>query len=158
MNGKKVVSVVKPMAEKIIGELGYVLVDVEYKKQINGMVLELFIDGPNGISINDCEKVSKALDLPLDELNPTNNLPYSLNVSSLGLDRPITTEYEFNKYKGKDVELKFYEPLKPYNKKVMEGELSSWNDESVTIIIGPENMMVQVPKKSIAQIVPVIKF
>ena len=39
MNGKKVVSVVKPMAEKIIGELGYVLVDVEYKKQINGMVL-----------------------------------------------------------------------------------------------------------------------
>ena len=158
MNGKKVVSVVKPMAEKIVSDLGYVLVDVEYKKQINGMVLEMFIDSPNGISINDCEAVSKALDLPLDDLNPTNNVPYSLNVSSLGLDRPITTEYEFNKYKGKDVELKFYEPLKPYNKKVLEGELNGWNEDSVTVIIGPEKTMVQIPKKSIAQIVPVIKF
>lgn len=158
MNGKKVVSVVKPMAEKIVSELGYVLVDVEYKKQINGMVLELFIDSPNGISIDDCEKVSKAVDAPLDELNPTNNVPYSLNVSSLGLDRPLTTEYEFNKYKGQEVEFKFYEPLKPYNKKVLSGVLNSWDEESVTLLIGPEDGLLNVPRKIIAQIVPVIKF
>lgn len=158
MNGKKVISLVKPMAEKIVSELGYVLVDVEYKKQINGMVLELFIDSPNGISINDCEAVSKAIDLPLDELNPTNNEPYSLNVSSLGLDRPIKTDYEFNKYKGKEVEFKFYEPLKPFNKKVINGELHSWDEESVTLVVGPEDELIKVPKKIIAQIVPVIKF
>lgn len=156
MNGKKVVTAVFPVAEKIVSDLGYVLVDVEYKKQNSGMVLELFIDSENGISINDCEKVSKALDEPLDTLDPTNGVPYSLNVSSLGLDRPLTTEYQFNKYKNSEVELKFYEPLKPYNKKVLQGILKSWNLETVTVLINSKEETIS--KKSIAQIVPVIKF
>lgn len=156
MNGKKVVTAVFPVAEKIVSDLGYVLVDVEYKKQNSGMVLELFIDSENGISINDCEKVSKALDEPLDALDPTNGAPYSLNVSSLGLDRPLTTEYQFNKYKNSEVELKFYEPLKPYNKKVLQGILKSWNLETVTVLINSKEETIS--KKSIAQIVPVIKF
>ena len=156
MNGKKVVTAVFPVAEKIVSDLGYVLVDVEYKKQNSGMVLELFIDSENGISINDCEKVSKALDEPLDTLDPTTGAPYSLNVSSLGLDRPLTTEYQFNKYKNSEVELKFYEPLKPYNKKVLQGILKSWNLETVTVLINSKEETIS--KKSIAQIVPVIKF
>lgn len=156
MNGKKVITTVMPVASKIVSELGYVLVDVEYKKQFDGMVLEFFIDSPNGININDCEKVSKALDGPLDQLNPTNDVPYSLNVSSLGLDRPLTTEYQFNKYKGKEVELKFYKPLMPYNKKQIVAILTSWDDENVVVKI--EDDEVKILRKSIAQIVPVIKF
>ena len=156
MNGKKVITTVMPVASKIVSELGYVLVDVEYKKQFDGMVLEFFIDSPNGININDCEKVSKALDEPLDQLNPTNDVPYSLNVSSLGLDRPLTTEYQFNKYKGQEVELKFYKPLMPYHKKQIVAILTSWDDENVVVKI--EDDEVKILRKSIAQIVPVIKF
>ena len=156
MNGKKVITTVMPVASKIVSELGYVLVDVEYKKQFGGMVLEFFIDSPNGININDCEKISKALDEPLDQLNPTNDVPYSLNVSSLGLDRPLTTEYQFNKYKGQEVELKFYKPLMPYNKKQIVAILTSWDDENVVVKI--EDDEVKILRKSIAQIVPVIKF
>lgn len=156
MNGKKVITTVMPVASKIVSELGYVLVDVEYKKQFDGMVLEFFIDSPNGININDCEKVSKALDEPLDQLNPTNDVPYSLNVSSLGLDRPLTTEYQFNKYKGQEVELKFYKPLMPYNKKQIVAILTSWDDENIVVEI--EDNEVNILRKSIAQIVPVIKF
>lgn len=156
MNGKKVVSIVMPMATKIVSDLGYTLVDVEYRKQFDGMVLEFFIDSPTGININDCEKVSKALDEPLDQLNPTNDVPYSLNVSSLGLDRPLTTEYEFNKYKGKEVELKFYQPLQPFNKKQLSAVLDSWNDSEVIVTI--DNQNITISRKSIAQIVPVIKF
>ena len=107
MNGKKVISTCYPPCEKIVSELGYVLVDMEYKKQVGGMVLELFIDSEKGITLDDCEKVSRALDEPLDELNPTNDESYTLNVSSLGLDRPLTTEYQFNKYQDKEVEVKF---------------------------------------------------
>ena len=158
MNGKKVISACYPLASKIVTDLGYVLVDIEYKKQVSGMVLELFIDSEKGITLDDCEKVSRALDEPLDELNPTNDESYSLNVSSLGLDRPLTTEYQFNKYKGKEVEAKFYEPLKPYNKKVMTGQLHSWDENSVTLEIGPNNVQVIIPRKIIAQIVPVIDF
>lgn len=156
MNGKKVVSVVMPMATKIVSDLGYTLVDVEYRKQFDGMVLEFFIDSPTGININDCEKVSKALDEPLDQLNPTNDVPYSLNVSSLGLDRPLTTEYEFNKYKGKEVEIKFYQPIQPFNKKQLSAVLDSWNDSEIIVTI--DNQNITISRKSIAQIVPVIKF
>lgn len=157
MNGKKVISSCKDEIDKIVSSLGYVLVDLEYSKKVNGMVLELFIDSPNGITLNDCEKVSRALDKPLDDINPTNDEPYCLNVSSLGLDRPLTTEYQFNKYKGEDVEVKFYEPLKPYNKKLFEGKLLSWNDEVVCIETQEEGA-IELPKSKIAQIVPVIKF
>lgn len=157
MSGKKVVTQVFPLATKICEELGYVLVDVEYKKQVGGMVLELFIDSENGISITDCEKVSKALDEPLDELNPTDNVAYSLNVSSLGLDRPLTTEYQFNKYKGKEVEVKFYMPLKPYNKKLLTAVLEGWSQEEVTLLVENKDL-ITISKKIIAQIVPVIKF
>ena len=156
MNGKKVVSVVMPMATKIVSDLGYTLVDVEYRKQFDGMVLEFFIDSPTGININDCEKVSKALDEPLDQLNPTNDVPYSLNVSSLGLDRPLTTEYEFNRYKGKEVEIKFYQPIQPFNKKQLSAVLDSWNDSEIIVTI--DNQNITISRKSIAQIVPVIKF
>lgn len=158
MNGKKVISTCYPLAEKIVSELGYVLVDIEYKKQATGMVLELFIDSENGITLDDCEKVSKAMDEPLDELNPTNDESYTLNVSSLGLDRPLTTEYQFNKYKGEQVEIKFYQPLKPYNKKVMVSELISWDEKSITVGYGEESAQIIIPKNIIAQIVPYIEF
>ena len=84
------------------------------------------------------------------------DVPYSLNVSSLGLDRPLTTEYQFNKYKGQEVELKFYKPLMPYNKKQIVAILTSWDDENVVVKI--EDDEVKILRKSIAQIVPVIKF
>ena len=158
MSGKKVVSQCFPMCEKIVSDLGYVLVDMEYKRQTTGMVLELFIDCEKGITLDDCEKVSKALDEPLDNLNPTSDEPYSLNISSLGLDRPLTTEYQFNKYKGKEVEIKFYQAQKPDNKKSREGVLYSWDNETVTIEYGEVGGLLRIPKKIIAQIVPVIKF
>lgn len=158
MNGKKVISSCKDQIAKIVSDLGYVLVDIEYSKKVGGMVLELFIDSPNGITLNDCEKVSHALDKPLDDINPTCDEPYSLNVSSLGLDRPLTTEYQFNKYKGKEVEVRFYEPLKPYNKKALIGVLVNWDSETVTIAIAPNETEVTVQKNKIAQIVPVIDF
>lgn len=158
MNGKKVISTCFPVVSKIVEDLGYVLVDMEYKKQSTGMVLELFIDSEKGITLNDCEKVSRALDQPLDELNPTNDESYSLNVSSLGLDRPLTTEYQFRKYSGQEVEVKFYEPLKPYNKKLMVGKLISWDEQKVTIAYGEESAQIVIPKNIIAQIVPYIEF
>ena len=148
----KALKIIKPIVE----DLGYIFVDLEYKKEFSGNVLALTIDSPEGITINDCEKVSKALDEPLDQLNPTNDVPYSLNVSSLGLDRPLTTEYEFNKYKGKEVEIKFYQPLQPFNKKQLSAVLDSWNDSEIIVTI--DNQNITISRKSIAQIVPVIKF
>ena len=140
----------------LVSELGYVLVDVEYVKRPNGMNLNLFIDGENGVDLDALEKVHRAVDEKLDELDPTNGAPYTLNCSSLGLDRPITTEYEFKKYTGKEIEVKLYESLKPQNKKIIEGELVMYSQEEVVILSNGEE--VRINRKLIAQIVPVIKF
>ena len=154
MNGKKVITKCFPMVQQIVSDLGYVLVDMEYKKQYSGMVLELFIDSPSGIQLSDCERVSRALDEPLDELNPTNDESYSLNVSSLGLDRPITTEYQFKKYLDKEVTLKFYQPFN--KKKNFDAILKGYSDDSVTVLYNNET--IEIEKIKIAQIVPVVKF
>ena len=97
MNGKKVLTSCQPLIEKIVTDLGLVLVDLEYKKLVTGMTLIVYIDKPEGVTLDDCEMVSRALDKPLDELDPTDGASYNLNVSSPVLDRPIKTDYYFNK-------------------------------------------------------------
>ena len=154
MNGKKVISACKPRVEEIVNDLGYVLVDIEYKKQSSGMVLEIIIDNDEGIKLSDCERVSRALDDPLDEINPTNDAPYSLNVSSMGLDRPLTTDYQLNKYKGKEVHLKFYSPQ--FGVKEMDVELLGFTETELTVNYKKEELVIT--RTKIANIVPVIKF
>ena len=77
--------IIKPIAE----DLGYYLVEVSYKKEAYGMALNVCIDKDGGVDINDCERLSKALDLPLDDADITNGASYNLNVSSYGLDRAL---------------------------------------------------------------------
>lgn len=158
MSGKKTISVCENTIKEIVNDLGYYLVDIEYKKQISGMVLEVVIDNEAGITLNDCEKVSKALDKPLDDLDPTNGAPYSLNVSSMGLDRPLTNEYAYNKYKDKEIIVKLYEVNKQYKTKQLIGKLVSVNEEEVTIINSIDGQQINLNRKTVAQMVPFIKF
>lgn len=140
----------------LVSDMGYVLVDAEYVKRPNGMNLNLFIDSEKGVDLDGLEKVHRAVDQKLDELDPTNGAPYTLNCSSLGLDRPITTDYQFNKALGTEIEVKLYEPLKPINKKIIEGCLKAYSSEDITVLFNEEELKIN--KKQIAQIVPVIKF
>lgn len=151
----KVVSSCYDKINEIVTDLGFVLVDVEYRKQNSGMVLEVIIDKDGGVNINDCELVSHALDAPLDDIDPTNGASYNLNVSSMGLDRPITTAYQFDKYLSKEVEVKFYQAQKEFGGKILEGVLQSWDEQSIEII---GDKLYKIDRKNIAQIVPVIKF
>lgn len=89
----------------IVEELGYELVEVKYEQLDGENFLTLIIYKESGITFNDCKIVTEAVDLPLDELNPTNDEPYSLNVSSLGLDRPIKTKRDFERYLNKKIEV-----------------------------------------------------
>lgn len=115
----------------IIIDLGYDVLEVEYAKKVNGMNLTFFIDKPNGITIDDCEKVNNAISDVLDEINITDDAPYILNVSSAGLDRPIKNEKDFARNKGKQVEIKLYVPKN--KQKLFVGELIGFNDLGYTI-------------------------
>ena len=153
---EKVKDVCFEIAEPIVAELGYELVEVAYQKEPNGMNLIFYIDREEGITINDCEKVTKALDIPLEEANPTNDKPYILVVSSLGIDRPIKSDRDFKRNIGNDIEIKFYAPHPTLKKKQLEGQLVAFDEESVTITIKDEEIKVE--RKLIANIAPVIKF
>lgn len=105
MNKEKIEKDVKLLTEPIVTNLGYELVDCTYEEIEGERYITLIIFSENGITFDDCKKVSKAVDEPLDELNPTDDLSYSLNVSSLGLDRPLKVKRDFERYINKEIEV-----------------------------------------------------
>lgn len=150
----KVCDEVEKLITPIVKDLGYFIVDIEYSKKFDGMNLEITIDREGGVDINDCEKVHRAIDEPLDELNPTGDMPYILSVSSPGLDRPVKNQYDFIRNKGKDVEVKLYKKLD--GKKSFVGKLTGFDDDEVKIeILGQEKTF---KKDMVAAVCPVIEF
>lgn len=145
---------VTELCEPIVANLGYELVEVKYAKGHSGMELTLFIYSKDGISLDDCEKVSKAVDAPLDELNPTNDEPYVLNVSSLGLDRPIKNERDAKRNLGIKVEVKFYAPKD--GKKVWTGTLIDSTESTFKIDIDGEQKEFKFDEIAICS--PVVEF
>lgn len=150
----KVVQICEQKINPIITELGYEVVEVEYAKMSNGMNLTFFIDSPNGITIDDCEKVNDAITDVLDEINPTNDESYTLNVSSPGLDRPIKNYNDFLRNKGKLVEISLYTQVD--KKKNYQGLLDDFTDENVCLII--DNKSKTFERKNVSKISPVIEF
>lgn len=145
---------VEQVTKPIIEQLGYELVEVKYAKDYSGMALTLYVYSQNGISLDDCEKISKAIDQPLDDLNPTNDEPYSLNVSSLGLDRPIKTCDDARRNLGVEVEVKLYAPLN--GKKVFVGVITEYTDTTFTISTEQEINIFKYTDVALAS--PVLKF
>lgn len=125
----------KPVIESVLDELGYELVDIEYKTLYGDKHLIIYIASENGVSLDDCEKVSNALDAPLDALDPTASAPYCLDVSSPGLDRPFKTQRDFERNYGTAVEVKLYAPLAGTKDKLLVGTLVSRDDTAVTLEI-----------------------
>ena len=139
----------------IIEDMGYELVEVFYGKMQDGMNLIFYIDSDHGITIDDCEKVHRIIDPILDELNPTNDASYILSVSSLGIDRPIKTERDFQKNKGKEIEITLFSKLD--GKKNFKGILVSWDEKEITIL-NEKNEEERFEKTKVAHIAPLIKF
>ncbi len=101
----EVISYLAPIAE----EVGVEIVDANWNMRESA--LTLFIDAPGGVDLNLCEKFHRAVDAPLDELDPTFGAPYRLNCSSAGLDRPFKTERDYALHVGEKVELHLFAPI-----------------------------------------------
>ncbi len=127
----KTVEIVEEKICPIIEKLGYEVVEVEFAKKVDGMNLTFYIDSPNGITLDDCEKVHKAIDAPLDEVNPTGDGAYILNVSSCGLDRPLKTNKDLKRNLGKEVDIKLYKAID--KQKEFTGKLVDYSDETITL-------------------------
>ena len=121
---------IKSLCEKYAAPLGIAVADVEFK-QGKSPALTVFKDKAGGVSLDDCEKLHNAIFDPLDDLDPTYGQPYTLNVSSLGADRPFKTAEDFNSHIGKKVEVKLYAAVK--GKKFYDGELISYDGERIVL-------------------------
>ena len=134
-------------------EMNIEIVEVEFK-QGKEPALTVYIDIEGGVDLNVCERFHRAIDQILDEVDPTFGAPYTLNVSSPGLDRPLKTPRDFEKCKGEKVEVKLYAPMK--GKKFFEGTLVSYDEHCVEISDKKETLKIE--KAKIAKICRAIDF
>ena len=105
-----VVATVKRIAEPIANDLGYELWDVEYVKEGADYYLRITIDSEEGITIDDCERMHRAIDPVLDEEDPIEGF-YHLEVSSTGIERELKTDRHIEASEGWDVEVRLYAPV-----------------------------------------------
>ncbi len=134
-------------------DIGVEIVDVEAKSGKNPY-LTVYIDREGGIDLDTLEKFHNLIDAPLDQLNPY-DAPYTLNVSSPGIDRPLKTERDFLRKIGKEVEVKLYAPLSN-GKKYFEAKLLGFENGVVKVEVDGE--IIQIELSKIAKINEAVKF
>ena len=136
------------LLEPIINENNFELVDVEYVKEAGTYYLRVYVDKEGGISIDDCEIVSRALSDLLDEHDFIPD-SYILEVSSPGLGRTLKKDKDFLRSIGEEVDIKLYKPID--KQKDFNGILESYDGEKIVIRIDEDNTM-EFTKKEIALI------
>ncbi len=119
------------VAQPIVNDLGLELWDVRFVKEGADWFLRIIIDSPNGISINDCEQVSRALDKPLDDEDPIDQA-YTLEVCSPGLERPLIRDEHFECFIGADIMVKLIRPIEGLGRE-FKGVLKAYDSGEVTI-------------------------
>jgi ribosome maturation factor RimP len=119
-NSKSISETVRALAEPIAEEMGCWVWDVEYVKEGTRKILRITIDSENGIDINECEKLHRAIDPLLDEADPIEEA-YYLEVCSPGIERELKTQIHIDACEDWDVEVKLYAPID--GQKVFRGVL-----------------------------------
>ncbi len=138
---------IKKECEPIVEDLGYDLVDVEYSHEQGSNYLRFFIGKRGGVTIDDCQEVSKLVGDKLDELDLIDSA-YYLEVSSPGLDRPLKTDRDLYRNIGYKIEISLYRPIDGQKKII--GELVNYDDEKVYIV--KDNEEIGIDKSDISLI------
>lgn len=149
---------VEVLLTETIENLGYELYDVIYAKEAQDYYLRIFIDTPQGISLDDCEKVNDAITNMLDEANYIKD-QYFLEVSSPGVERLLRKEKHLQANIGKEIVLYLFKPIsldetnakkKVKPQKQIEGILKHFDEHSITIEV--LNEILTIERKDIAKI------
>ena len=138
---------VESLIEKNINELGYELYDVEYAKGGKDYYLRIFIDKPEGIDLNDCEKVNDGINDLLDQADYIKE-QYFLEVSSPGIERTLRKDKHLKANIDNLVEVKLFKPFE--KKKVIQGILKEFNKD--ILIIETEEKNIEIERKDISVI------
>ena len=135
----EIYEMVNPIAE----ELNYDIYHIEYVKENGEFYLRIYIEKDGGITLSDCEALSRRVSDLMDEKDPIKD-PYFLEVSSPGLNRTLITENHYKRFIGREVMVRFTKSID--GKKNVKGILKEVNDDS--IVVEAENLM-NIPKDKI---------
>ena len=139
------------LLEPTVGRLGYELSDLEVKVGSKGGIVRVFIDHPNGIGIEDCEKVSHALSALLDVEDPLAG-HYDLEVSSPGWNRKLTKVEHFQRFAGETVTVEMRFPIE--GRKRFRGTLVSSDDENIVVDVDGVSHSLPMATIDTARLVP----
>ena len=139
------------MLEPTVERLGYELADLEVRLGSKGGMVRVFIDKPEGIDLEDCEKVSLAVSALLDVEDPVPG-NYNLEVSSPGLDRKLTKVEHFQRFEGDTVNVKMRFPIE--GRRRFRGTLVSSDDENIVVEVDGESHSLPLKTIDTARLVP----
>jgi ribosome maturation factor RimP len=147
MTGDELANLLEPAIER----LGYELVDLEARLAGKGGLVRLYIDKPDGIDLDDCEKVSLAVSALLDVEDP---IPgnYNLEVSSPGLDRKLTKVEHFQRFEGETVKVQMRFPIE--GRRRFRGTLVSSDEENIVVEVDGESHSLPLKTIDTARLVP----
>ena len=143
----KITERVTALAKPVVEAEGCSLWDVEYLREAGTWYLRIYIDKEGGISIDDCERISRRLDPILDEADPIPE-SYVFEVGSAGAERELKRPSDFEQFLGNEVEVKLYRPVD--GRKSYVGKLRNYHDGDVTIEADQKEL--SFPAAQIAQV------
>ncbi len=155
--GRGIADTVRTIIQPTADELGYYLWDVEYVKEGADYILRITIDLPDsetGITIDDCERMTRAIDPVLDEADPI-EASYLLEVSSPGIERELTRDEHFSLCRGEKVEVRLFAPVD--GSRVFVGLLEGLDDEG-RVAVRVADTLHTFPRNAIAKIRTVFDF
>ena len=138
----EIYEMVKPIAE----ELSYDIYHIEYVKESGEYYLRIYIEKDGGITLSDCEALSRRVSDLMDEKDPIKD-PYFLEVSSPGLNRTLFTEEHYKRFIGREVMVKFTKSVD--GKKNIKGILKEVNEDSIVV---EADQLINIPKDKIKSV------
>ena len=146
MTERELVDRVHGMIDPILLNEGMELVDLEYRRESKGWVLRLILDREGGITLDDCTRVSQEVGRSLD-VEDVIQTPYTLEVSSPGLTRPLKTEKDFSKYRHRLIKVKTVDPI--MNRRQFKGRLLEVSESGIAIEV--DGGIFQIPLSNVAK-------
>lgn len=148
--GGSTVDAVWKLIEPIVNDLGLQLWDVRYVKEGAQWYLRVYIDKDGGVGIEDCERVSRSIDEPLDRLNPIEQ-SYCLEVCSPGLERELIRPEHYERFLGADIMVKMIRPIEGIGKE-FGGVLKGYDKGEILIEDHDGKNSVNVNKKDVVRV------
>jgi len=143
---KEIIDRVNGIATSILFNEGMELVEIEYRREAKGWVLRLFIDKEGGASIDDCSRISQEIGRSLD-VEDFILTPYTLEVSSPGLTRPLKSEKDFIKYRNYLIKVKTFDPIG--NRRRFKGKLLGISENRIGIEV--DGGVIHIPIANVAR-------